>query len=332
MKISELGEEQIITRLIKTFNADTPKNVLGIGDDCAVIPVSKNLSQVITTDALIEDVHFIKDKISPFDLGFKSLAVNLSDIAAMGAKAKYVFLTLALPQQTEVQWLEDFLAGLKVLLTQTNVTLLGGDTVRTPYRIMISITALGEAEPAKIKYRHTGKQDDIICVTGALGDSAAGLQCVLKNLEINPDTQALIDRHYRPEPHLNEGHFLAASKAVTAMMDLSDGLNSDLKKLMTASKVGAEVHLEKFPLSRELKTVASKNNWNATDMAAIGGEDYCLLVCVEAKDFSLLQEQYQSTFKKPLYPIGHLTDSSQGLAFKLNGHIIELSGKGFEHF
>lgn len=326
-----MGEEQIIAQLRKAFNTNTSKDILGIGDDCAVIPVSENLSQVVTTDALIEDVHFIKNKISPFDLGFKSLAVNLSDIAAMGAKAKHVFLTLALPPQTESQWLEEFLKGLKFLLTKTNVTLLGGDTVRTPDRLMISITALGEVNPSQIKYRHTAKPGDVVCVTSPLGDSAAGLQCVLKNLEINSDTQALIDRHYHPEPQLHEGQFLAASKSVTAMMDLSDGLNSDLKKLMTASKTGAEVHLEKIPLSNELKTITSKNNWNATDMAAIGGEDYCLLVCVEAKDFSSLQEQYQKSFNKPLYPIGQLT-GSQDLVFKLNGQLSKLSGKSFEHF
>ena len=327
-----MGEEQIIARLIKAFNTDTPKNILGIGDDCAVIPVSENLSQVVTTDALIEDVHFIKDKISAFDLGFKSLAVNLSDIAAMGAKPKHVFLTLALSPQTESQWLEDFFSGLKSLLSKNNVTLLGGDTVRTPDRLMISITALGEAKPDQIKYRHTAKPGDIICVTTSLGDSAAGLQCVLKNLEINSDTQTLIDRHYRPEPQIGEGQFLAASNAVTAMMDLSDGLNSDLKKLMSSSKVGAEIHLEKLPLSNELKAVALKNNWNATDMAAIGGEDYCLLVCVNEKDFSQLQKQYQASFNKPLYPIGHLTEDSQNLVFKLNGKLSLLSGKSFEHF
>lgn len=326
-----MGEEQIIAQLRKAFNTNTPKNILGIGDDCAVIPVSENLSQVVTTDALIEDVHFIKNKISPFDLGFKSLAVNLSDIASMGAKAKHVFLTLALPPQTESQWLEDFINGLKVLLTKTNVTLLGGDTVRTPDRLMISITALGEAHPSQIKYRHTAKPGNIVCVTSTLGDSAAGLQCVLQNLEINSETQALIDRHYRPEPQLNEGQFLATSKAVTAMMDLSDGLNSDLKKLMTASKTGAEIHLEKIPLSSELKAVAAKNNWNAIDIAAVGGEDYCLLVCIEEKDFSSLQEQYQTSFNKPLYPIGQLT-ASQDLVFKLNGQSSKLSGKSFEHF
>lgn len=332
VKISEMGEEQIIARLISTFNADTPKNVLGIGDDCAVIPVSENLSQVITTDALIEDVHFIKNKISPFDLGFKSLAVNLSDIAAMGAKAKHVFLTLALPQNTDADWLKDFFDGFKSLLSVNNVTLLGGDTVRSPDRLMISVTALGEIQTSKIKYRHTAKAGDIICVTQPLGDSAAGLKCILQNLPSDTNTQTLITRHYRPNPQLSVGEFLASSTAVTAMMDLSDGLNADLKKLASATKAGAVIQLENLPLSNELKAVAKLNNWNASDIAAIGGEDYCLLVCVDAKEFSLLQEQYLLTFKKPLYPIGKLTEASQGLVFKLEGKNVHLSGKSFEHF
>lgn len=332
MKISELGEDKIIALISEKFKTGGSTGLLGIGDDGAVIPVSEKKSQVITTDALIEDVHFIKNKISPYDLGFKSLAVNLSDIAAMGAKAQHVFLTLALPPKTDTEWLEEFFNGFQALLSASNVTLLGGDTVRTPDRMMISVTAIGEIENNKIKYRSHAKAGDVICVTRAIGDSAAGLECILKNCAPDADTQKLIERHYRPQPQLGEGEFLASSTAVTAMMDLSDGLNSDIKKLMAASKVGAEIHLEKLPLSIELQTKAKKYGWNAVEMAAIGGEDYCLLACVEADAFSLLQEQYRLALKHPLYPIGKIAEAHNGLVFKTNNTAVKLTRKSFEHF
>jgi thiamine-monophosphate kinase len=333
MKLSELGEFGLIRRFAPHFAYNSGSGVIGIGDDCAVIPQENGDSLLVTTDLLVEDIHFLRRKIAPFDLGKKSLAVNLSDIAAMGGIPTAAFLSIALPTNTDVEWIDDFFAGIQSLSHVTATPLLGGDTTRSPQRVIINMAVLGKANPRHIKYRSTAKTGDKICVTGCLGDSGGGLRLLLENLDEagDSDSQALLRAHCSPLPHLAEGQWLARHDAVHAMMDVSDGIDSDLQRIMEASHVGARVFLEKLPISDALQRTAAVHHWNAVEFAAIAGEDYCLLCTVEEHDYPSLTAEFSAAFGRPLNCIGAITDTGT-LIYKQNGISADFSGHGWDHF
>jgi thiamine-monophosphate kinase len=333
MNLSELGEFGLIRRFAPHFALSTGSGVIGIGDDCAVIPQENGDSLLVTTDLLVEDIHFLLRKISPFDLGKKSLAVNLSDIAAMGGIPTAAFLSIALPANIEVDWIDDFFAGIQSLSRSTATPLLGGDTTRSPQRVIINVAVLGKANPQQIKYRSTAKVGDKICVTGFLGDSGGGLQLLLddRNEAADSDGQALLRAHCSPLPHLAEGQWLARREAVHAMMDVSDGIDSDLQRIMEASRVGARVFLDKLPISDALQRTAMVQHWNAVELAATAGEDYCLLCTVEEHDYPSLTAEFSAAFGRPLTCIGEITDAGT-LIFEQNGITADFAGHGWDHF
>ncbi|MGD9107900.1 MAG: thiamine-phosphate kinase [Gammaproteobacteria bacterium] len=328
MKISEGG---LIENLRQHFQAKVPDDIVGIGDDCAVIPQKENKSLLITTDLLIDGTHFLRDKIAALDLGYKSIAVNLSDIAAMGGTPKYAFLSVALPQDIPSDWLENFIAGINSILTEHQVLLLGGDTSKAKESIFINVVIIGEAEQGKIKYRSGAKPDDIICVTGNLGDSKAGLECILQNHCDNNLAKKLLRQHYRPQPQISEGLFLAQYSGTHAMLDVSDGINIDLVHMQEASNCGAKIDLEKLPVSENLLQFAEEFDANAFEMAAIGGEDYCLLAAIEKNSFKDIAREFQNKFKRALIPIGEITKEKEFKYF-LHGKEHKLFLKSFEHF
>ncbi len=331
MKISDMGEFGFIRKVSEKFRANLEPGIVGIGDDCAVIPQGER-SLLITTDMLVEDVHFLRDVISPLDLGHKSLAVNLSDIAAMGGISKYAFLSIGLPESIELSWADSFLEGFNSLAKEFNVILLGGDTTRSPGPIIINVSILGEARSDQIKLRSGARAGDIICVTGYLGDSAGGLKAILEKKTIDADVQYLFTQHHRPAPQLIEGQWLASNSWVHAMMDVSDGINSDLKRIIESSKCGASIDLKDLPISPTLTRVSKNFGWNALEMAAIGGEDYCLLITVEQSSFEKLSIEYERRFHSKLYPIGKITDRIGQLDYKKNGQPYSLETEGFHHF
>lgn len=333
MKLAELGEFGLIHRMAPRFLQNTQKGVLGIGDDCAVIPQNKNESLLVTTDLLIEDVHFMRSKISARDLGYKSLAVNLSDIAAMGGTPVAAFLSIALPEDISVAWWDDFFSGIHDLSQRSATPLLGGDTTGSKDRIAVNVTVLGKANPKQIKYRSTAKIGDILCVTGVLGDSGGGLTILLNNLDdkSDKDIQHLVKAHHLPTPHLREGKWLAAQNAVHAMLDVSDGIDSDISRILEESGVGARVDLEDIPVSTALDLMAAKFGWNAKEIAATGGEDYCLLCTIDPVAFPALSFEYAACFERPLYKIGVITDGKD-LKYRQKKKDIDLSSHGWNHF
>lgn len=334
-KLTDIGEFGFIARFSPEFLKDLPAKIRGIGDDCAVIPWKGHKRLLVTTDLLVDGVHFIKEKIAPQDLGYKSLAVNLSDIAAMGGRPLYSFLSLAIPPATEISYLDKFFLGWKELGSQTGVHLLGGDTTRSVSRLVINVAVLGEAQEPFIKYRSSAKPGDIIAITGTLGDSEGGLRLILSGLEkqrLSRNEKYLIQRHYRPKPHLEEGWFLAHQPEVRAMMDVSDGIDSDLRRIMEQSGCGVEIYLDKLPISKELRQSARKFGWNIEEIAAAGGEDYCLLVTVEEKEFSGLGRKFYKKFGKQLTPIGRITAQTGHQLYYKNGKNIVLARSGFDHF
>ncbi len=323
MKLSEINEFDLIQKIKNNFSYDMSSQFQGIGDDCAIFPKNEKEVWLVSTDLLVEGVHFLKDKISAEDLGYKALAVNLSDIAAMGGKPTFLFLSLALPKDLQLSWWEDFMQGFKKLADEYGVKLMGGDTTASLSAIAINVTVIGEMPTKNIKKRSTAQIGDKIFVTGPLGDSLAGLQCVLQN-EKNP---ALIKKHYHPVPKLKEGQWLSTLSEVHSMMDLSDGLYSDLKHITK----GAVIDLENIPLSLELKEYAHRKKENAQEMAVVGGEDYELLLTVLAAKADDVQQKFQDFFKRPLFCIGEVT-SDQKISYKKNNQEVIIKRQSFSHF
>ena len=217
--------------------SEASSGVVGIGDDCAVMPQREGLDTLVTTDLLVEDRHFLLADVSPEQLGWKSAAVNISDIAAMGGRPTAAFLSIALPASVSAEWVDKFIAGFRELSARFGVPLLGGDTSASPDKLFINVTVLGECPHGRALLRSGARPGDLICVTGPLGDSAAGLKLILERHadgEGAPE-DILIRRHYLPMPRVAEGMALRDCPGVHAMMDISDGIASDLRHILEAS-------------------------------------------------------------------------------------------------
>lgn len=275
MNIDGLGEFGLIER-IREGEGALPRGIMGIGDDCAVLPQRKGYKTLVSTDLLMEGVHFLLEDIDPYSLGWKSAAVNLSDIAAMGGRPLGSFLAFALPKALDSKWMDDFFRGYRAVSGLCSAPLLGGDTTSSLDRLCICVTVLGECEDGHEVLRSGARPSDKICVSGTLGDSAGGLKLILGGLSREGAGERLIERHYRPVPRVAEGQRIAACGA-TSMMDISDGIGSDLRHITRASGVGAVVRVKDLPLSEELLSQSALYGWNARGLAIDGGEDYELL-------------------------------------------------------
>lgn len=317
MKTAYLGGEfGLIEHIRQRFDDIPQQGMTGIGDDCAILPLGNGQCEVLTTDMLIEEVHFLRAHISPFDLGYKSLAVNLSDVAAMGVAPCGSFLSVALPPELPAEWIDAFLEGYHALSARYGVPLLGGDTTSSRTGLSISVTALGRGPEQHLKRRSDAQEGDLILVTGRLGDSAQGLQDLLSGVWDSP----FIPIHHRPEPAVEEGIWLGKQSSVHAMMDISDGLASDLKHILEASHAGAEVILENIPTRVSVK------------LAVTGGEDYQLLCTADAKMVPDLQRRFEAEFGRPLYVFGKITAGDPRLVWRKNGQEIHPDWKGYTHF
>ena len=300
MDLKELGEFGLIERIKEALGGPMPDGVLGIGDDCAVLPQAGGMETLVSTDMLLEGSHFLRGDIPARLLGWKSAAVNFSDIAAMGGRPVGSFLSLGLPAGLDSDWMDAFLAGYKECSQYCGAPLRGGDTTTSQDGIAINVTVIGQCQRGRSRKRSSAVPGDLVCVTGPLGDSAAGLKLILErhalserharldrasqmagqaghDAEAGQDAETLVERHYRPVPRVSEGQALAATPGVHAMMDISDGVASDLRHILKASGVGATVRTQDVPLSAELRRVCAQQGWDATTLALTGGEDYELL-------------------------------------------------------
>ena len=332
MKLSEIGEFGLIDRFAPGFLEHLPAGVVGIGDDAAVIERPGQESLLVTIDTLVEEIHFLREKVSPHDLGEKSLAVNLSDIAAMGGTPTSAFLALALPESIDVEWIDEFFAGLRALGMREGVSLLGGDTTRSPGPVVITIAVLGTAPPAHIKRRSMAQPGDIVCVTGDLGDSGGGLRVLLEALERGEEERSLVERHHRVRAHLREGRWLGAQGGVHAMIDVSDGIGSDIRHIMEQSSCGASLALERLPVSVALRSAAQRHGWELMELVLSGGEDYCLLLTVDPQAIGALSRAFVREFGRELDAIGTVTSDPGRLELLLDGRSAQLRGHGFDHF
>ena len=272
------GEFEIIERIRQIMEevAVPEKGSMGIGDDCAVIEAGGQI--IVSTDMLVEGSHFLFSDIDPYDLGWKSAAVNISDIAAMGGAPVGTFLSLGLPKGLSDEWIDAFSRGYRDLSLRYGAKLLGGDTTSSPLGVVINVTVTGRIpEGSRLLKRSAAKPGDLIAVGGNLGDSGGGLKLILGSAERGEDEQILIKRHYRPIPQISLGQQLAANGKTHAAMDISDGLAGDLMHILKASGVDARVHLDKLPISDELRRCSLRYGWDSALLAATAGEDYVLL-------------------------------------------------------
>ena len=332
MKLSDIGEFGLIDRFSVDFLKNLPQGITGIGDDAAVIPRDQKQSLLVTTDMLVEGSHFIESIISPEELGHKSLAVNLSDIAAMGGTPTFAFLSLGLTPDLTVKWVDQFFKEFQSLAKKNAVYLLGGDTTKSKESIIINVTVLGNIQNKHIKFRSLAKPGDIVCVTGMLGDSSTGLKFLLEQKPLSRTAKRLVLRHHRPKPHVQEGQWLGRKSGVHAMIDVSDGINSDAKHLIKSSKCGIDIYLDRLPMSEDLKHACATNKWNAYKLASSGGEDYCLLLTVAPKAFAKLSVDFLATFRRPLFMIGKVTGNVGILNYSLHGKPYTFENSGWDHF
>lgn len=319
-----MGEFDLIKQyfLRKSLQNDV---ILSVGDDCAITSIPTGYQLAITTDTLVEGTHFLPS-ISPADLAYKSVAVNLSDLAAMGATPAWVSLALTLPEIKE-EWLAEFSQSLFAILERYGVSLIGGDTTKGP--LSITLTAQGFLPENQGLFRHQAKVGDWIFVSGFLGDSAAGLDLLLQNRKIeNESDRYFIQRHLHPTPRVELG--LALRSFSCCALDISDGLLADLEHILERSQVGAEIYLENLPLSRHL--CMQYEQTQAEKFALTGGEDYELCFTVSEEKREAMEQVLRSQGIK-VTCIGKILPQTSGLNLLKNGEKVALPEHcGFDHF
>lgn len=311
MKKSEFG---FIGDIAKLFGALPHHGFEPIGDDCTVLPMGQE-ALVMTTDMLVEDIHFLRGASSAEEVGEKSLMVNISDVAAMGAKPVATLLSIALPQSAQGEWSEQFMSGYYEASKREGVALVGGDTTASRDKITINVVAIGRAPLSNIKRRNAAKVGDAICVTGKLGISSKGLVDIMFG-DLNTTAAKA---HRRAQARTAEGAWLGEREEVHAMMDISDGIASDITHITELSKVGARIELKCIPTDYDIR------------YATTGGEDYELLLTVDNDSVESLAAALYKATGTTLTKIGEITDTNE-VEWLEDGKPTELELKGFTHF
>lgn len=307
----------------------SPEVLCGIGDDVAVIHQGKK-ALLVTTDILIEDIHFERSWVDPYPLGRKALAVNLSDIAAMGGIPKYFLISMGLPKNLSLSFVSLLYRGLKAEAERFKVDLIGGDTSLSQ-KIIINVCLFGEGHPKTLLYRKGAKIGDDLYVSGTLGDSALGLK-LLQDKRVKRKPKRLIEKHLLPRPRIELGQALAENHLASAMIDVSDGLIGDTFHLLEESGVGARIWKERIPLSKSYRKWVQTYSDDPYEFAQAGGEDYELLFTAspqKRKEIFSLSRSLQISISR----IGEIVKGSEG--FRLlgkDGESISIDQKGFDHF
>lgn len=335
--VTETGEFGLISRLESILGTPSDPSVIRtIGDDAAVYSIGDGKVHVVTTDALIENIHFDRTFMPMEFLGVKVMAVNVSDIVAMNARPRYATITIGLPHDVSVEMVESIYSGIKKACKAYGVSMIGGDTTAAQ-RMTISVTVIGEAEEEAIVYRHGAHMGDVVCVTGDLGASYAGLRVLLEQraalqksgLEFVPALDAFryaIQRHLTPTPRLTALDVLKkAGVKPTAMIDISDGLASELEHICRQSYCGATLKAEDLPIHEQTRGAATHFSQDADTYALYGGEDYELLMTMRPDDLKQVPDG-------TLTAIGVITDFEDILIETPEGNKIQLKGRGYQHF
>ena len=335
--ISQLGEFGLIERIAAKTSVTQTETIRGIGDDAAVLNYGGN-PVIVTTDLLIEGIHFDLMYHPLKHLGYKAIIVNLSDICAMNAIPKHVTVSIAISNRFSVEAIDELYEGIRVACQAYDVDLVGGDTTSSPKGLMISVTAIGTVHAEKITYRNGAKAGDILCVTGDVGAAYLGLQVLEREKQVylaapgmQPELSTktyIVGRQLKPEARLESvKYFEKVGLLPTAMIDISDGLASDLLHICKASGTGAFVEEAKVPIHDEARMQALEFNLDPITCALNGGEDYELLFCVSPNDLDKVR------FMDSVYIIGEITPKEDGITLHTSGgQIHPITAQGWKHF
>jgi thiamine-monophosphate kinase len=328
MKLGDLGEFTFIRRIEPGCIVAAERVVQGIGDDCSVIPGEGGSLRLLTTDLLVERVHFVLGEISGYQLGLKALAVSLSDIAAMGGTPLDAYISIAIPEQISLVFLDEFYGGLKSSAAQFDVNLLGGDTSSSKQDLVINVAVTGSVSGDRILYRRGARPGDALFVTGDVGDAGAGLHATRHGHRGRYECATILARRLNePTPHLTQGKAIAATGRAHAMIDISDGVNADLAHICDQSEVGCVIESDLLPLSTALTDYCRRFELDPVYFALRGGEDYVLLCTGEEKLLSILSEN-----NVDIYRVGHITADRSRILRKRDGSKIPLGSTGWNHF
>ena len=326
MKLAELGEFGLIGRIAGRVPAGTGVSI-GIGDDAAAVEPAAGCISLVTTDMLVEGVHFDLSLCDPATLGRKALAVNLSDIAAMGGVPRHFLLSLAIPGHITVEFVDDLIGGMLDMAGRFGVTLIGGDTSSARCGLVISITVIGEQSSSLVTPRSGARPGDLIFVTGTLGNSALGLALLQKGKREGK----AVTSHLDPDPRVREGIKLAEAGIPTAMIDISDGLLADLGHILDLSGVGAHLMLAKLPISEEYRDKTATFASDIYTLALSGGEDYELLFTVPPAKVPLLHTITGET-GTAITGIGEITSAAGIRIIAPDGTEYTPECRGYNHF
>ncbi|OEK09326.1 thiamine-phosphate kinase [Flavivirga aquatica] len=336
-QLSDLGEFGLIDHLTKNFKIKQSSTVKGIGDDAAVLDL-KNKKIVVTTDLLVEGVHFDLSYVPLKHLGYKAVVVNLSDVYAMNAKATQITVSIAVSNRFPLEALEDLYAGIETAASIYNIDVIGGDTTSSTTGLLISVTAIGEVEDNGEVYRSGAKPNDLLVVTGDVGAAYMGLQVLEREKEVykvNPNSQPdlepysyIIERQLKPEARKDIIKLLRDLEVKpTSMIDISDGLSSEIIHLCKQSEVGCDLYEAKIPLDPQVISTCEEFNIDSTTVALSGGEDYELLFTISQDDFSKIKANPNLTI------IGHIKDTKEGMHLVTRAETrVPIKAQGWRNF
>ena len=332
--VGDLGESALISRIRHRVPPPPDWVTTGIGDDAAVIEPARGTVDVVTTDTLVEGIHFERSFVSPADLGHKTLAVNLSDLAAMGATPRVVLLSLVLPATMAAADLDALVGGMLALAGRYQVALVGGDITRSSGPLVLGMTAIGALRRRRVLTRAGGRPGDELWVTGVLGGAAAGLACLRRDpagpTEDDSDLDGCVERYRRPEPRVRIGILLGRNRAAHAAVDLSDGLSDGLRQLTQASAVGAVIDGSAVPIDTGARRWFETHGLDPIDAALAGGDDYELLVAVPRSGRRRFAAVSRLARGVPMTRIGWLTKDTALVLRTTDGD--RALPAGYEHF
>ena len=333
--MTPLTEDELVEELRRLLATDAPGVVLGPGDDAALVELGPHLG-ILTADLLVEGVHFQQETTSPRDLGYKSVSVNVSDVAAMGGSPRYGLVSLGLPTGIDPAWVVDLYGGMLEATSEYAMSLVGGDVSRSPH-VVVSVAVAGQVARGTAVRRSGARPGDRLVVTGSLGAAAGGLRLAqAQPAEVSGAFgtdwgRELLRAQFRPLARVGEGQVLALEGA-TAMIDVSDGLALDLHRLCRESGVGAAVRIPKVPVAPELTPLAEVMSIDPMDLALSGGEDYELLVTVRPGALEEAAAKVRDRFGTALTEIGEIRLGDQVIAIDGDGSERPLAPKGWDHF
>jgi len=334
MQVKDIGEFSLIQRLVSHLGSIKKDVVVGIGDDVAVIKTSPDHYLLATCDVLVEGVHFLSQFMTPDQIGQKAVAVNISDVAAMGGVPQHLLASLVLPKNTPLSFVDGLYNGIEKQCQQYNIDVIGGNIARGK-QIVINIFLLGKVQPKKLLLRSSAHPNDKVLVTGYLGDSAAGLKLLQNNkFKVTPkQKKQLLTRHVTPIPRLKESAIIADLGQAISMIDISDGLSSDIGHICDQSNVGVRLWADKLPISPATKKVAKLINQPPWKLAFKGGEDYELCFTIPAEKAESAKAAVSQKTKTPVTIIGEILPLNQGKWIVLkNNHQLPLQSKSWDHF